>query len=223
MLDIALIREKPDWVKEQLAKLFDDEAPARIDKTRELDELRREIRTRIETAQGARNRLNRAMGKLRGNRQMDDSVKAGLALAATAALKRHDTDAALAFLQGESAPDAVDEGGFQSAFDGLIAALRALGQGIDDGFAEAKAIETELEELMLWIPNLPHCSVPVFESEEENVAGVPVGEFREFDFDPKPHWELGPELGIIDFERGVKLAGTRAYVCGDGARVCSGP
>ena len=220
MLDITLIRERPDWVKAQLAKLFDDEAPDRIDKILEMDSQRRELRTRIETAQGARNRLNRAMGKLRGNRQMDDCSKSGIALAATAALKRNDIDAALAILEGKSAPDAVDEGGNQSAFDELIVELRAMGQGIDDGFAEAKTIETELEEQMLWIPNLPHGSVPVFESEDENVAGVPVGEFREFDFDPKPHWELGPELGIIDFERGVKLAGTRSYVLrGWGARL----
>ena len=95
-----------------------------------------------------------------------------------------------------------------------------MGQAIDDGFADAKLIESELEENMLWIPNLPHCSVPVFESEDENVAHPPVGEFREFDFDPKPHWEMGPELGIIDFERGVKLAGTRSYVLrGWGARL----
>ena len=220
MLDIALIRERPDWVKAQLAKLFDDEAPARIDKILELDERRRELRTRIETKQGARNRLNRAMGKLRGNRQMDDSTKSGLVLAATAALKRDDTDRALAILEGVSATDAADDDGFQAAFDGLIAELRAMGQGIDDGFAEAKTIESELEAQMLWIPNLPHDSVPVFESEDENVAGVPVGEFREFDFEPKPHWELGPALGMIDFERGVKLAGTRAYVLrGWGARL----
>ena len=70
MLDIALIRQKPDWVKERIVKLNDDGAVARIDKIMRLDKERREARTRIETAQAARNKLNRAMGKLRGNRRL---------------------------------------------------------------------------------------------------------------------------------------------------------
>ena len=69
MLDIALIREKPDWVKEQINKLNDEAALNRIDHIVDLDSRRRETRTRIETAQAARNKLNRAMGKLRGNKK----------------------------------------------------------------------------------------------------------------------------------------------------------
>ena len=79
-------------------------------------------------------------------------------------------------------------------------------------YAEIKEIEDELIENMLWLPNLPHESVPVFDNEEHNVAGQLQGALREFDFDPKPHWELGPALGIIDFERGVKLSGSRHYI-----------
>ena len=220
MLDIALIRERPDWVKQQLAKLYDDGAPARIDNIVEMDIQRREIRTRIETAQATRNRLNRAMGKLRGNRQLDDRTKAALAMDATKALGRKEFDDAVGILEGTIDVDTKVSEDFKAAFDGLIAELKAMGQAIDDGFADAKAIESELAQNMLWIPNLPHCSVPVFESEEDNVTYPSVGEFREFDFDPKPHWELGPELGIIDFERGVKLAGSRSYVLrGWGARL----
>ena len=101
MLDIALIRERPHWVKEQIGKLFDDEAPARIDKILELDARRREIRTRVETAQAARNRLNRAMGKLRGNRRIDENSKADLAVAATASMQLNEVTEALAILEGE--------------------------------------------------------------------------------------------------------------------------
>ena len=75
MLDIALIRNKPDWVKEQIRKLNDESALARIDAILALDAQRRETRTRIETAQAARNKLNRAMGKLRGNKGMADVEK----------------------------------------------------------------------------------------------------------------------------------------------------
>ena len=64
MLDIALIRQKPDWVKEQISKLNDEAARARIDTIVELDAQRRETRTRIETAQAARNKLNRAIGQV---------------------------------------------------------------------------------------------------------------------------------------------------------------
>ncbi|MCY4021121.1 MAG: serine--tRNA ligase [Chloroflexi bacterium] len=220
MLDIALIREKPDWVKEQISKLYDEAALARIDKILKLDAGRREIRTKTETAQAARNSLNRAMGKLRGNKAMDDGEKAGRALAAASALQRQDFDSARALMDG-SAPVARDTDlELRAAFDDLIAALKRIGGKIDDGFAAAKEIESELQDNMLWIPNLPHQSVPVHESEESNVAHPPRGEFREFEFEPKPHWELGPALGVIDFERGVKLAGSRFFVLkGWGARL----
>ena len=220
MLDIALIREKPDWVKEQIAKLYDEAALARIDKILELDARRREIRTRTESAQAARNTLNRAMGKLRGNKTMDDGEKAARAHAAASALRRQDFDAASALMEGSAPVTREEDLETRSAFDDLIGALKQIGSKNDDGFAKAKAIESELEENMLWIPNLPHHSVPVFESEESNIASSPKGVFREFEFEPKPHWDLGPALGIIDFERGVKLAGSRFFVLtGWGARL----
>ena len=65
---------------------------------------------------------------------------------------------------------------------------------------------------MLWLPNLPHESVPVAASEDDNRPSPPQGDFREFDVPPLPHWELAPALGILDLERGVKLAGSRGYV-----------
>jgi seryl-tRNA synthetase len=67
---------------------------------------------------------------------------------------------------------------------------------------------------------MPHEEAPVGQDEEENVVLRTEGDKPEFDFEPKPHWELGERLGIIDFERGVKLSGTRFYVLmGDGARL----
>ena len=94
MLDIALIRQKPDWVKEQISKLNDEAARARIDTIVELDAQRRETRTRIETAQAARNKLNRALGKLRGNKAMSNEEKAARAQAAGAAIGVTDYDRA---------------------------------------------------------------------------------------------------------------------------------
>ena len=81
-------------------------------------------------------------------------------------------------------------------------------------------VETELAEVELGIPNLPHDTVPVGEDESANRVERVVGEPRTFDFEPKAHWDLGPELGILDFERGAKIAGARFTVYfGAGARL----
>jgi len=90
--------------------------------------------------------------------------------------------------------------------------------GILDG--ELARVEAALTDAMLRIPNLPHPSVPLGRNENDNVVVRTVGELRSFDFEPLPHWELGPALGILDFERGVKLSGSRFYVLmGAGARL----
>ncbi len=220
MLDIALIRQKPDWVKEQIKKLNDEGAIARIDSIVMLDQERRQTRTRIETAQAARNKLNRAMGKLRGNKAMSDEEKAARAHAACGAIGVAEYDRASGLMEGSADVTAVEEVDLKGAFDELIRELRLMGDEINEGFDRIESVEAELRENMLWLPNLPHDSVPVAESEESNLAHQPVGTFREFDFEPKPHWELGPALGIIDFERGVKLSGSRYYVLtGWGARL----
>ena len=94
----------------------------------------------------------------------------------------------------------------------LIAEMRELGKRIKALEARLREVEGQLYEAMLQVPNMPHEKVPVGKDESENVIVRTEGEPRQFDFEPLPHWELGPALGIIDFERGVKLAGTRFYV-----------
>lgn len=102
----------------------------------------------------------------------------------------------------------------------LIAAMRELGDRIAALDEESRTTETELNELMLTVPNLPLPEVPVAADESGNVVYAEWGEKRQFAFTPKPHWELGEALDIIDFERGVKVAGTRFYYLkGDGARL----
>ncbi|HEY3357100.1 MAG TPA: serine--tRNA ligase [Polyangia bacterium] len=80
---------------------------------------------------------------------------------------------------------------------------------IDD---ELKAVEEKLHDVMLRIPNLPHESVPEGPDESANTITRTVGELPAFAFEPKPHWELGEQLGIIDFERGAKISGSRFYI-----------
>ena len=101
-----------------------------------------------------------------------------------------------------------------------IEAMRSVGNQIDALDAQLRETEAELDSLMSTLPNLPDPRVPVGKDEHENVIIRAVGQIPEFDFEPKPHWDLGPALGVIDFERGVKLSGSRFYVLsGPGARL----
>ncbi len=77
---------------------------------------------------------------------------------------------------------------------------------------ELRTVEAKLNDDMMWVPNMPHESVPVGPDEDHNVVERSWGEPPEFDFEPVPHWDLGPRLGLIDFERGVKMSGARFYV-----------
>src|SRR6184192_936521 len=104
-----------------------------------------------------------------------------------------------------------------------IAAQRTVGERIAAAEETAAAAEADFERRMLEVPNLPHPDVPVGPDESANVIVRTVGEPRRFDFPPLPHWDLGPQLGILDFERGVKISGTRFYVLrGAGARLQRG-
>jgi len=95
--------------------------------------------------------------------------------------------------------------------------LRVTIRGLEE---EVRSLDKQLEELLLQIPNIPHPSVPTGKDETDNVVVRSWGEPKSFDFTPAPHWKLGESLGIIDFERGVKLSGSRFYVLkGLGARL----
>lgn len=102
----------------------------------------------------------------------------------------------------------------------LIAEMRTLGDQIEALDADAKAVDARLHDLLLLVPNMPAEGVPVGPDESGNVVVREEGTKRTFDFEPKPHWELAEALGIIDFERGIKVAGSRNYILrGDGARL----
>ena len=89
--------------------------------------------------------------------------------------------------------------------------MREIGNQADALNEKTKELGTRMSELMLTIPNLPQGDVPLGESDSDSVIIRQVGEPQIMDFEPKPHWDLGEELGIIDFERGTKLAGSRFY------------
>ncbi|AEP00423.1 MULTISPECIES: serine--tRNA ligase [Heyndrickxia] len=102
----------------------------------------------------------------------------------------------------------------------LIEEMRGVGEKIKALDAELKQVESELEMLMLSIPNIPHESVPVGDSEEDNVEIRKWGEVPAFGFEPKPHWDIATDLGILDFERAAKVTGSRfVFYKGLGARL----
>jgi seryl-tRNA synthetase len=97
---------------------------------------------------------------------------------------------------------------------------RARAQRIKQLEVQLDSIEHQRTEALLVLPNLPHESVPTGASSADNVEVRRHGEPRTFDFEPRPHWELGAALGILDFERAAKIAGARfAFLTGLGARL----
>jgi seryl-tRNA synthetase len=98
--------------------------------------------------------------------------------------------------------------------------LKALSERVKGMESELAELEGQIEEKLLHIPNVPHPSVPDGTSEEQNRIVRTWGDKPSFDFEPKPHWELGEKLGILDFERAAKLSGARFSVLyGQGARL----
>ncbi|WP_457599719.1 serine--tRNA ligase [Hydrogenivirga sp.] len=174
MLDIELIRRKPDHVKERLSRR-DGELPGLIDRVLDLDAKRRKLLTEIESLRADRNAKSKEIGRLRREGRVTEEIER---------------------------------------------LVRELKGRIEELEEELSLVQRELRETMLRIPNLPHESVPVGEDEEDNVEVRRWGEPKEFPFEPKPHWELGERLGVLDFERGAKLSGSRFTVLrGWGARL----
>lgn len=171
MLDLRLIREQPDFVKAEIAKLY---ATAPIDDILRLDELRRALLTESETLKAERNEGSRRIPATPAGAQRDE----------------------------------------------LVAHLRAVGDRIAGLDAQVAQVDAELQANLLQVPNLPDPDVPVGRDESENVISEVFGALPTFAFAPKPHWDLAQALGIIDFERGVKISGSRFYLLrGAGARL----
>ena len=171
MLDIRLIRERPDEVKRALATV--GTAPEMVDAVLVADAQRRKLITEAEQMRATRASTSKTVGKL---------------------------------------PPAERER--------VVAEMRALGDRIGEVEQQVAAAEAAFLAALYELPNLPHPEVPVGADERENQVVRVVGEEPQFAFAPQPHWDLGPALGIIDFERGVKISGSRFYVLlGAGARL----
>ncbi len=198
MLDINLIREKPDWVKDQIAKL-NDTAP--IDEIVVLDEKRRSIIQQVEILRQNRNVESKKIGRLMGSiKKLEKELQKG-----SKETRTHRDDN----IKKMNA----DYVNYREEVESAKLETRKIGDQISDLDNELRDIEDELNLLMLWVPNLPHQDVPEGPDDSYNVTFDPKGPpIPSFDFEPLAHWDLGPLLGIIDFERGVKLSGSRFYL-----------
>lgn len=104
--------------------------------------------------------------------------------------------------------------------DELIQEMKVVGDRIKELDDEIRVLDESLQQVLLSIPNMPHASVPVGRTEEENVEVRRIGEIPQFDYEVKPHWEVAQELGILDFEAAAKVTGSRfVFYKGLGARL----
>ncbi|CAG9610742.1 serine--tRNA ligase [Pseudoneobacillus rhizosphaerae] len=102
----------------------------------------------------------------------------------------------------------------------LITEMREVGDQIKTIDDELRIVEEALENLLLGIPNIPHESVPIGETEDDNIEARKWGEIRNFGFEPKPHWDVADQLDILDFEKAGKVTGSRfVFYKGLGARL----
>jgi seryl-tRNA synthetase len=170
MLDIRLVRENPDDVREGFRKLGAD---VNLEAVIALDEAVRKLKNDSQAIQADQNRLSKEMAKATPEEREQIKAKG-------AALKERN----------------------------------------EQLLKDLSAQETALEGKLLELPNLPHPSVPVGKDETENRVVREEGSKRAFAFTPQAHWDLGTRWGVIDFDRGVKISGSRFYVLKDwGARL----
>ncbi|MDI9449579.1 MAG: serine--tRNA ligase [Firmicutes bacterium] len=163
MLDLRLIRQEPELIREMLEKRG-EEAP--LDELLELDNQRRKLISEVEQLKAKRNVVS-------------DQI---------AELKRSKQDASA-----------------------LIEEMKVVSQTIKDYDEQLRVIDEQLLDRQLRIPNIPHESVHVGASADDNKEIRRWGEPRDFSFEPLPHWELGVDRGILDFDRAAKVTGARFY------------
>ncbi len=196
MLDISIIRQKTEWVKEQVARR-NDHAP--IDEIVAGDNRRREILQEVEELRRQRNEASKQIGRWMGSlKKLEAEVqKAETGQPTGRPLDTIKTELAAMQAQAEQARNET----------GL------LGDRIDALSEELRQVEATLRQNMLWVPNIPHETTPTGPDESHNIHHTPQGApIPQFDFEARAHWDIGPQLGIIDFERGTKISGSRFYL-----------
>src|SRR5690606_19047435 len=146
MLDIALIREKPEWVKQQIMKVNDADAVARVDTIIELDKQRRSLLAESEAIQAGRNKLNKNVGRLRGDKAIDEPTRATRAVETVKLVDAGSYDGAAGMLAGDApvTPDPTIDA--DVAIASLMNRLGELGAKVEDITNQLRGIEAALNE-----------------------------------------------------------------------------
>ena len=132
--------------------------------------------------------------------QLDESLRAELTRLNQLKAERNKVSAEVARMKASGQNTEAEE---------LLERARVISNLVKEGDAKIRQVEEHLESRLLHVPNIPHSSVPRGESESDNVVLQTWGNPPVFDFEPLPHWELGPKSGMMDFERAAKLSGAR--------------
>src|SRR3954468_9562283 len=149
-------------------------------------------------------------------RELDDARRKHIGAVEAAQQRRNQLSQRMGELKRNKTPGDSE----RAEVERITAEVGELKKSIADLEERARAGDEELRALLAGVPNLPHDSVPVGRSGDENVEVRRWGTPPQFDFTPKPHWELGEQLGVLDFERAAKLSGARFAVYWDlGARL----
>jgi seryl-tRNA synthetase len=172
MLDIKLIREQAQVVKEALQKRQMETSI--VDQVIAIDAQRRKLLVEVETLKAERNDVSKEISQSKNPKERETK----------------------------------------------ITLMREVGEQISGLDEKVNLVDEELNKLIAVIPNIPDADVPIGKDDTQNPVIKSVGEKPNFDFPPLPHWELGTKLGIINFEQGVKITGSRFYLLsGAGARL----
>ena len=201
MLSLQFIRENAEVVLESMAKRGADTMV--IDQVVELDQQRRRLLRQSETLKATQNQLSKWVGLIKRTSTEEELDQAKAAV--LEAMKDSKEPWYLRFA-------AAGAWGVAEMTTELIKESTEIGKQIKQLDEEVGNTERELDSLLLELPNIVHPSVPIGRDEGGNVVIRSWGKIRGFPFTPLPHWELGERLDIIDFERGVKLSGSRFYI-----------
>jgi seryl-tRNA synthetase len=215
MHDLSYFREHLDLFAEMARKR---NGSLDLDAFRTLDKQRRELITKNERRKALRNKANPLIPKLKKAADPPPEVVSE-AVALLNELREIETGAEPLPVQGE---DGVlfQPGAGPRLTEFFMAKLKELSTAVNAADEQITELDTKQRDFMLTVPNLLHASVPLGKGSEDNVEVRRWGAPPKFDFQPKPHWELGEAAGILDLERAVKIAGTRfALYRGAGARL----
>ena len=202
ILDRRRIREGYEEVRGALARRGDAEALGLLGEVASLDGEWRAAQALADDLRAQLNTHSKTFGMLRGRAGRGDLSVDDILTA----------PGIVHLMEGLELDDARSGTVTEFLIEQIQIRLRELSEQVDEAAKRTSDVDDQITQRLSYLPNLPEDSVPDGASEEDNVVMRQWGEIPGYDFEPQAHWDLGPALGIIDFERGARIAGSRFYV-----------